>query len=156
MRTGQLRSNRFLRRAPFLVVIVLGGTASALAQPVPAESVEELRLLLKAPVTELSRRDRALGEKVKLLDGINDLRRALGRGEWRDQDPDERVAAVDQRHRAVVAQRFEQSLRDVFQQGDATRRLAGLHLLGKMVTGRRAVGTKKPVTRTFAPALPAL
>ena len=44
--------------------------------------------------------------------------------EWRDQDLDQAVRAVDHGHRLVVSQRFEQAARVILQRGDATGRLA--------------------------------
>src|SRR5436305_4747955 len=93
MRTNESRANLFLVGLATLGMLALGTIPLARSQPVPSESVEELRLLLKAPVTELTRREQVVREQLKLLDGINDWRRALALGEWRDDDPDERVAA---------------------------------------------------------------
>src|SRR5207247_2205646 len=121
-------------------VTVFCGTAFARAQS--ADPVEELRLLLKAPLTDSEARDRALKEQGKLVDGINDLRRALVLRDWRDEDPDARVASVDQRNRAGLARRFEQAVREVLLQGDATSKLAVLNMLGKMGTNVRGIDTK--------------
>src|SRR5438876_7515809 len=101
--------NRFTNRIAVAAAVasLIGMTLAVQAQPVAAEAVEELRLLLKAPVSEPSLRDRAVTEQCKLLDGINDFRRALILREWRDEDPDGRVAVVDLRNRTELARRFE-------------------------------------------------
>src|SRR6266849_2295132 len=150
MRTCRVRSNRPRCLLAIAIAIALQSQMPALAQPVPSESVEELRLLLKAPVTEVSRRERAVSEQLKLVDGINDLRRALALREWRDEDPDDRISTVDRRNREVVARRFAQAAREVLRQGDATSRLAMLNMLGKMGTGVRSVGTTSSFASIFA------
>jgi hypothetical protein len=157
MRMSQSRSVRFFKLLLIGAMIAFGPIKPAPAQPVPAEAVEELRLLLKAPATDVSRRDHAVKEQLRLLDSINDLRRALGLAEWRDEDAaDEQVAAVDQHNRALVAERFEQAVRDVLGQRDATSQLAALSLLGQMGSTVRAVGTRKSYASTFTPDLVAL
>jgi HEAT repeat protein len=156
MRTCTVRSKQSRGLLATILAIALPSQVPALAGPVPAESVEELRLLLKAPVTDVSRRERAVSEQLKLVDGINDLRRAVALREWRDEDPDDRIAAVDRRNREVVAKRFAQAAREVLRQGDATSRLAMLSMLGKMGTSVRAVGTASGFASMFAVDLAAL
>ena len=89
---------------------------------------------MKAPVFEPARRDQAVKEQCRKVNGINDIRRALILREWRDQDPDERVASADRCNRAELARRFEQSVRDVLGQTDTPSKLAVLTMLEKMGT----------------------
>jgi hypothetical protein len=106
----------------------------AAAQPTGADPVEELREALKSSALEPGIRDRRLREIVPAIQDLGDLRRALGLREWRDQDPEEKWAAVDRRHRATIALLFTESVRAVFAQGDETAQLAVLRLLADLST----------------------
>jgi HEAT repeat protein len=130
--------------------IILCGNRSGLAQPAVAQPVEELRLALRAPLSDLAKRDSDLNELVGALEGPGDLRRALMLREWRDEDQDQRVAAIDRSHRLVVARRFEQAVRDVLQYGDEASRLGVLTMLAEIGTIAHGVGTKHGIARDFA------
>src|SRR5205807_2302 len=116
-REWPMRTSNHGRGRLLAAVLLLSscGLFAATAAAAPPDPVEELRLLLKATVTDPDARNKAVGEQLKLLDGISDLRKALVLREWRDDDPDEQASRVDRSNRAEVARRFEQAVRDVLQ-----------------------------------------
>jgi len=85
--------------AIILLMAGLGWTAGR-AVAAPPDAVEALRELLRAPALDPGQRDRCLREQIRRLNGVSDLRRAVALRDWRDEDPDEKVAAVDQANRA--------------------------------------------------------
>jgi HEAT repeat protein len=123
----------------------------AQSQGTPADVVEELRRALKAPARDLAARDASLQKRVEALRTINDLRRALLLLEWRDEDPEDGIAAVDRPHRAMVARRFALAVREVLERGDGTSRLAVLHVLAEMGSRVRDVGARTALTRGLGP-----
>src|SRR5262249_18177460 len=110
----------------------LFGQAVAGAQLTVSDPVEELRQGLESYVRDPGDRDRKLKEVVPFSQDINDLRRAVVLREWRDQDPEEKWAAIDRPHRAAIARLFRQAAGDVLHQGDQTARLAVLNLLAEL------------------------
>lgn len=133
--------------------LVLCAIGSAFGQPAGSDPVEELRLTLRAPLTDPIKRDRAVKEQIWHLTSLSDLRRAVVLGEWRDEDQDLRVAAVDRPNRVTLARRFEHAVRDVLEHGDGACRLAVLTLLAEMGTTVHGVGTRHGITRAFGPDL---
>src|SRR5579871_4465798 len=123
------------------------------AQPPGGDPAQEIRLILKAPFRDLGARDRLLKAQIEALDGVGDLARALVLREWRDQDQDHRVAAIDLPNRIALAGRFEHAVREVLHQGDNSSRLAVLSLLAEMGTKTHGVGTKHGIARGFGPDL---
>src|SRR5262245_20303027 len=119
------------------------------AQPPRTDAVEAVRLALKAPVQDVAARARQLQQATGRLTTIPDLRRALTLQEWRDEDPDGSIAAVDLAARTAVTQRFVNSVRDVLHHGDALRRLAATNLLTELGTKARNVGSRQSVARAF-------
>jgi HEAT repeat protein len=126
---------------------------SIFAQTAFAEPVEELRSTLRAPCADPAQRARSVQARIQAVQGIGDLRRALVLRDWRDQDQDERVAAVDRSSRLALARRFEQAVRDVLRQGDEVRRLAVLSVLTEIGTTVHGVGTSHGIARGFGPDL---
>jgi HEAT repeat protein len=147
----QTRSSPLARLAPAVAtVLVLAVLPRAGAQPNRNDPVEDLRLALKAPVRDLAGRAREVNQAVGRLAGITDCRQALTLQEWRDQDPDEQLAAVDRAARTAVTQRFEEAVRDALRRGDGLRRLAVANLLTELGTKARAVRSRQSVTRDLA------
>jgi len=133
--------------------IVLCGNMSLFAQAAVDEPVEQLRLILRAPLSDPGRRDWDLKERIGALEGLGDLRRALVLREWRDEDQDQRVAAIDRPNRLALARRFEQAVREVLRQSDEACRLAVLNMLAEMGTTVHGVGTRHGIARGFGPDL---
>src|SRR5437660_2481380 len=132
------------------ILITLCGLSSTKVRALPPDPVEELRQSLKAPVLETAERDRNLRAQIRALSGINDLQRAVSLRDWRDEDPDDKVAAVDLANRAEVCRAFEQAVRDVLHHGDAASRLAVMNMLVKMAITTRGAGTKASIAHAFA------
>lgn len=126
------------------------------AQQFPADPVRELRQALQVPYQSAAPRDRKLTQCIQALDSLGDLRRALALDEWRDEDPDPELATADRIHRAVVARRFEQALRAMLRDGDTTRRLWAINLLGEVGVSLRDVDTKRGLAHRLGPDLVAL
>jgi HEAT repeat protein len=124
-----------------------------LAEPIPADPVEGLRQALKAPVRDPELRDRSLRTWMERLRGLTELSQAAVLREWRDEDVDERVAAVDRGHRAVLLRRFEQAVRDVFARGDVRSQVAVADLIGYLGVQARAPGTRHSIGYPFGPDL---
>jgi HEAT repeat protein len=87
---------------------------------------------------------------------LAELRQALALEEWRDLDPEENVAGVDQPIRAVLVRRFERDVRQTLQKSDDTARQAVVQLLAEIGTGVRGTDTTGGLARPFGPDLAAL
>ena len=124
---------------------------SLFPQTACAEPSEELRSTLRAPCVDPAQRARALGERIQAVQGIGDLCRALVLREWRDQDQDERVAAVDRSSRLALARHFEQAVRGLLRHGDTARCLAALSVLAEIGTMTHGVGTRHGIARGLSP-----
>src|SRR5439155_11456545 len=103
------------------------------------DPVQEIRCILRASVSDLAKRDRFLCAQIQAMDRLSDLARALVLREWRDEDPERRVAAVDRPNRLALARRFEQAVRDVLRQGDDASRLAVMNMLAELGTTTHGV-----------------
>src|SRR5262249_51444604 len=129
----QNSKNHFDRGQLRLVLAAFAATLcwlpQASAQSSPADPVEELRQVLKTNTRDPNTRQRRSKVMIEALHSLGDLRRALVLREWRDEDLETRVAAVDLSNRAVVARRFEQGARDILRHGDTTSRLVVLNML---------------------------
>jgi HEAT repeat protein len=120
---------------------------TALAQPAPGDAVERLRQDLRAPVRDPGERDRRLSAWRAQPHHLTELGRALVLRDWREEDVDEGLAAVDRRQRAALLQQFEQEVRDVFTRGDPLSQAAVADLLAELGGGDPALG------RAFGPEL---
>jgi HEAT repeat protein len=147
------RYARKLLLASAVVAIGLCRLVAIWAQPVPSDPVEELRQVLKSPVHDPAERERNLQRPLEALHSLNDVQRALALREWRNQDPESAIAAVDQRQRDVLIKQFERATRDVLQHGNTASRLAVLHLLIETAGNAGNVGNQAEVARRFGPDL---
>jgi HEAT repeat protein len=132
------------------------GIASA-ASP----AVEDLRRALAMPMSDAAAqvpdpevRRRMLAARVAGLEGVADLRAALLLGEWRDEDADPVLAAIDRAVRAEVARRLEQILRQAVEEGDSAGRLAAVRIIGDVANA--LTGSRAGMFRDFGPSLAAL
>src|SRR5436305_6143462 len=121
-----------------------------------ADPVDALREVLKTPFDNVGVRELRLKNAVTALGGIGDLRRALALSEWRDDDLDAALVAVDMPCRALLAERFERAVRERLVHGDATDQLAIINLISEMGVVVRAAQTHTSMTRAFAPDLSSL
>lgn len=108
---------------PGLLVSLVLMTAESLAwgQQTSPDPVEVLAQVLKSPVRNLQRREVALAAQIDRLTRVDELRRALLLPDWRDQDPDEAIAAVDHRYRGMVMTHFEEAVHQALHSEIATR-----------------------------------
>jgi HEAT repeat protein len=90
---------------------------------------------------------------VTALSRLPELREALLLREWRDQDADDQIAAIDQAARLEVARRFGQVLFDILQRGDAVGRQAAVSLLGEVAPTLREIRLPGWSLRGFSPVL---
>jgi HEAT repeat protein len=132
------------------VLATLWGAWPSAGQGPSGDAVEALRQVLQAPVRDPVARAKDLQECARGLRGVNDLRRAVQLMEWRDEDPDEKIAAADRPQREAIARRFEAAVRDVLRQPDATVRLAAVNMLAELGVKGRGVQTRFGLARAFA------
>jgi HEAT repeat protein len=125
-------------------VLLAPGAPTASAEP-----VEELQAILKNNALDAAARDQVAQGPLLHLAGVSDLYHALLLQEWRDLDPDEALAAVDQKNRGAVNRRFQEEVRKVLRQGDSVSRQAVLNLLAEMGPRVRAVGATRGLARDF-------
>jgi HEAT repeat protein len=137
----------------FALGIFVYGIALLPAQPAFADPVERLRLILEEPCSDPAKQDRDLKQQIWALESLGDLRRAIELREWRDDEANPKVAAIDRPNRLALAYRFEQNVRNVLHQGDEASCLAVLNMLAKMGTKVQAVGSRHGVARVFGPDL---
>src|SRR5262249_48310376 len=90
------------------LLVTLAAALTASADRFPPDPVEDLRQALKSTLREPAVRERAITKKAEALRTLSDLRRALTLQEWKDDDPDQKIADVDLPVRKKVADRFEQ------------------------------------------------
>jgi HEAT repeat protein len=140
----------FERRIGLLALgLVLCGLTPLAAQPGVSEPVEQLRSRLREPCGDPGKRDQDLKKQIRALESLAELRCALVLREWRDEDEDAKVAAIDRANRCVLAERFEQCVRSVFRQGDEACCLAVLNMLAEMGTTVQGVGSRHGIARVF-------
>ena len=142
----------FQRLGKCLLATILIG--AAWPTPVKAQNPPtELRTILTTTVANPAARDLAAKEQIKRLVSLGDLRQALALREWREDDPDAAIAAVDRANRLLVQHRFEDAVRAMLRGGDSAGRLAVLDMIAKLSVSVSAVDSKHGATRAFTPDL---
>jgi len=146
---------RYSTRATWLacITVALAWLAVAGAAPVPADPVEQLRQTLQIPEGDPALRDRQAKRWIAALRSIDDLRRALVLAAWRDDGVDRDIAAVDRANRAVVAERFEQAVREVLWHGDSKSRLSTVSLIDDLGLSLRGTQAGSSFVSRFGPDL---
>jgi HEAT repeat protein len=134
-----------------VVLILTIGLGDARADP--AGSVVGLRKALQEPARDPDQRDRAVRDWLHELHGLTELGQALILREWRDEDVDARVAAVDRRNRGDLQRQFEAEVRAALAQGGPLEQATAVDLLAEMGVQARAVGSGDAVCRGFGPEL---
>jgi HEAT repeat protein len=117
-----------------------------------ADPVDSLRHVLQSTV-EPADRDRSTRACLNNLKTLGDLRRALTLSEWRDRNPDSTYGAVDMANRAIVAERFQQSFRQVFARHESTSATVALSMLSDIANTGRAAGEAVAYLRPLGPDL---
>ncbi len=140
-----------------LAVLLLGAAAQGAAVYGP-DPVDDLRQALRTSIRDSMNREelqfrRATVEKrIKALN-IGDLRRALQLQEWRDEDRDEAIGAIDRPLREALAKRLVDGLRAILERGGTPAKLAAIAQVAEMGVNVRATGTKTGLARDLAPDL---
>jgi HEAT repeat protein len=148
------RSHFRITGACLIVLLVL-----AYADAAPPDPVEGLRDALRLPVrdsgnkAERDYREANLQKRVKALKTIDEMREALLLQEWRDEDRDNLVAAVDMTVRGQLAQRFLNSLLTVLAKGTPLRKQAAAAMIGEIGPTIRESGSRKGLLSPLAPDL---
>jgi hypothetical protein len=101
-------------------------TVLASAHGPALDTVEDLREALKQAVDNPSERQHRLASAVLAVTELADVQRAIALLEWRDEDPDPAIAAVDNQSRRALAQKYEKLLRDHLGGADAEERSVAL------------------------------
>lgn len=134
--------------------------SASLAASYQADAVEELRQALRTPVRDPTNRDElafrksTLEARIKALN-IGQLRKALLLQEWRDEDRDEAIAAVDRPIRDAIEKRLIGDMRKILENGGVPAKLAAITQIAEMGTSVRATGTKIALARELGPDLAA-
>ena len=136
-----------LSRAGTVALAALLCLASIVSAEDTLSALMRLRLALRTPVTDgspnskdVQLRRNAVQEAVAALSRLPDLREALLLQEWRDEDAEEQVAAVDKAARLETSRRFEQALHTALQQGDPASRVAAASMIAEMPAPVRSNG----------------
>jgi HEAT repeat protein len=98
---------------------------------------------------EVAERDRSTKECLEGLKTLAQLRRALSLGEWRDRNPESTYGAVDLANRAIVAERFHKTFREVFARHEATSAVIAIGMLADMAVTARKGGDSVAYLRPF-------
>jgi HEAT repeat protein len=141
------------------LILVLCMPAWILAQPADAvaDLDKDLQIPLRDPQNqeELASLKRTLEMRIQALRSAGELRDALQLSGWRDQDQgeDEGVARIHRALRSEIQKRFEQTIRNTLKEGDATKRLAAVYLLGELSNSTRSIGGRSVGTSELVPDL---
>lgn len=135
-----------------LLLAALAVSAGRVGSQPAADPAERLRQVLQSSLGAADR-DRATRECLASLRGLTDLRRALTLPDWRDRNTESSLADVDRANRAVVADRFQQAVRGVFERREATAAGVAVEMLAEMAGAARAAGEPPGLVRAFAPDL---
>jgi HEAT repeat protein len=133
-----------------LICLLLG---AAIAAAAPPDHVAGLRAALGEPVRDLAWRDRVVRDWLQAPHGLSELGRALVLREWRDEDVDPDIAAVDRRNRAALQERFQKAARAVLDHGDPLSQEAAADLLAELGVQARTVGSRAGIGSAFGPDL---
>jgi HEAT repeat protein len=136
----------------FLVLLAIDAAHGVGRCQGSADPVERLREVLQSSA-EPADRDRSTRDCLNALRSLSDLRRALTLSDWRDRNPDSTFGAVDMANRAIVAERFQQTFRQVFARHEATSAVVALGMLSDMATTGRAGGESVAYLRPLGPDL---
>jgi HEAT repeat protein len=129
-----------------LVVLAatLSAAATASAQPLPSDPVEQLREALRkgadwgtSDVVRAARENNVI-RRAEALNRLTDMGRALLLEEWRDEGLWRDDFPVDRQMREKLATRFRTGVQDMLRQSDAVRREAAANLVAEFVANARA------------------
>ncbi len=149
-RHARRRSARMPRARTAMLAVLLCLAPRAAGGEAPSWTpLLQLRWALKAPVLDsapnskdLQLRRNSVQDGIAGLSRLPDLREALLLQEWRDDDADGQVAAIDQAARLELTRRFEQALHGVLRQGDPASRIAAASMVSDMPAPIRSNGIR--------------
>jgi HEAT repeat protein len=101
----------------------------------------------------LARRNVELMKALDKLKTMSEMRRALAAQEWRLEKGLDDKAAVDEKVREVLIQRFAAMVIDTLDNGSLDAKLATLTMLAELGENNRIVDDRKRVARVFTPVL---
>lgn len=144
-----------IRVIPLFALLVIGWAVPAVsaAAPYVVDPLEELRQVLRTPIRDVGNRQELLWRQEQLKArakalNVGDLRRALLLQEWRYEDREEAIAAVDKPVRDSILLRLVTVLRQAFQGHRESAKLAAIAQVGEM-----GVAVSGSVGRTSLAAL---
>lgn len=128
------------------------------AQRAAGDPVEELRLALtiEADPTrpdELRARQQELQRIAGTIRSVGELRRALVLQEWRDEDPEQKIAQIDRAVRQELAERLAGIIRNALNSDDRDARLAAITALGDFGATVRIAGAERTFGSRFVPVM---
>jgi HEAT repeat protein len=153
-----VRHIRHLWQISAAVALLCALHGAPAAGPYAPDAVEELRNALKITVRDSANRDELqyrkdlLEKRVKALT-LGDIRRALLLNEWRDEDSDEAVAAVDRPIKEALINRLVKGLRGVLTRGSTAAKLAAIAQVSEIGTTLKAIGGRRGLASELAPDL---
>jgi HEAT repeat protein len=128
---------RSLRTLSLLAALLTCVTLRLPAASYGSDAVEELRQALRTKIRdsnnadELQFRKALLEKRIKALP-LSDYRKALTLDGWRDQDPDDAVAAVDRGVRQELIDSLSDKLRALLKDGSPPAKLAAITLIAEV------------------------
>lgn len=127
------------------------------AVPTTVDPVQALKAALTVPVDPSSEdglrfRKASLEEQAKAL-SVADLRRALMLQEWRDEDPEEKLARIDREVRDQLIKRLDGIVQQSLASSNQATQLAGIDQVAEMGINLRGAGPRVPLARHFGPTL---
>lgn len=99
-----------------------------------AEPLAELRTCLRQPAVSPAERGRDLTTALSRPFSLLDMSEAILLTEWRDTDPDEAIARVDQKARELLLRRFEETVQEVLATGAPAEKLVVVNLVTTLGT----------------------
>src|SRR5437870_3496917 len=110
-----------------------------------------LREALKAPLTSAATRERELRSIGDELQNLRECNQALFLPEWRDDDIDSQIAAVDRRVWLGIAKRYADAIHWQLESNDVASQIAALESVGEAGDLAAVVGRRFDFVRGFVP-----
>jgi HEAT repeat protein len=137
-----------------LSLLALAVCVAGVARAQPADPVDALHQVLRAPARDPAQRGQGLNAAIDSVRSLADLRRAAALPDWRDEDVDPIVATVDRQQRLVLVQRFRQVVREALAPPQpSTTKITVCDMLADLGVTTRGVGTAHSLARDFGPDL---
>jgi len=132
---------RLLIVAVFLLILAVPSRCQTADDP-----VESLRQILQNTDNQ-AERDQQTKAFLAQLHTLSQLRKAVILREWRHQNANAELAAIDQANREMVGERFRHATQQVLSGTNVGSTLAALEMLNEVAASMRAVGEPPALTR---------